>query len=161
MAQRKALTLVNGYVQELPSGDTLAGAVAAHSVSMTNANASAITIGQVVYCSGADEVDLARANADGTSKVLGLVSASSISNGASGAIQTDGVLSTTTTNWDALTGQTGGLTPGSDYILSPDTAGSLVVRSSTIDAGEWIVPVGKAISTTDMLIDIEDGIKRA
>ena len=161
MSQRKPLTIINGYVQELPSGDTVEGAVAAHSVSLTNANASAITKGQVVYVSAADTVDLARANADGTSKVFGLVSAASIANGASGSIQTDGILSQATTDWDALTGQSSGLTPGADYILSPDTAGSLVLRSSTIDSGEWLVQIGKAVSTTDLLIDIEDGIKRS
>ena len=161
MSQRRPLVLKDGFVQELPSGDTVAGASAAHTVGMTNANASSIVRGAPVYVSAAGAVDLAQADADATSKVLGLVADASVSAAASANIQTDGVLTGSTGEWDAVAGTTGGLTAGAQYILDPDNAGQIVERDSTIDSGEWMVPIGTALSTTELLIDIEDGVKRA
>lgn len=163
MAQRKPVILDNdGYIKELPSGDTISGASAAAFFSANNANAGSIVIGQPVYLTAAGEVDLAQADADGTRRVAGLAQDVSVAGGSSANIQVDGILTATTGQWDTVTGQTGGLTPGSDYILDPDNAGQLVLRSSVIDAGEWMQPVGRAISTTEMLIRVDEhGVKRS
>lgn len=160
MATKKPLVDYSGQKEELRAGDSIAGAAASHSKSMVNGNASPITICQAVYVSGNDEVDLAQANADGTSKVYGLVAATTISAAASGTVQTDGVLVGTTAQWDAVTGETGGLTAGQEYILSPDTPGALVARSTALDAGDWVKPVGVADSTTEMKIALESGWKK-
>lgn len=130
-------------------------------VEMTNGNAGAIAIGQPVYVSAANTVDLARANAQATTEVLGLVADVSIAASQPGNIQTDGILVASTVQWDAVKGGSGGLTAGQEYILDPDNPGQLVALSATIDAGEFIAPVGIALSTTALKIDIRRTIKQA
>jgi hypothetical protein len=116
---------------------------------MTNDNAGSIVICQPVYTKVNGNVDLARANASGTTEVLGLVHDTSIAASASGNILVDGVLTATTGQWDAVTGDSGGLTPGSIYYLSAATAGNLTKTAPTT-VGQYVVRVGRAISATKM-----------
>ena len=77
MALRKPLVLNAGQIEQLQAADTLD--VAANlTVTVTNDNAGAITEGMPVYISGADAVDKARANAEGTATVFALVKDASI-----------------------------------------------------------------------------------
>jgi len=123
-------------------------------VVVTNANAGALVIGTPVYKTAtADEVDEAQANALATAKVLGLVADVSIAAAAQGNVLTDGRLSATTTQWDAVTGETGGLTPGARYYLDPATAGMLTQTVPSAD-GEVVAPVGTAKSTTELEVSI-------
>lgn len=123
-------------------------------VEITNANAGSLVIGAPVYQTGtADEADKAQADALATAKVLGLVADVSIATTAQGNVQTDGRLFATTAQWDAITGQTGGLTPGARYYLSAATAGLLTTTPPSAD-GSVIAPVGQAKSTTEMEISI-------
>lgn len=115
----------------------------------TNGEAGAIAIGRAVYSSAADAVKLANANALGTKDVVGLVGAVSISSGAAGAIVSEGILAATTAQWDAVTGQTGGLTFGARYFLSNATAGALTTTAPT---SGYIAPVGIGQSTTKMRV---------
>jgi len=148
-----------GQIEQLQSGDTLDAAVSeVDVVSLTNNNASPIVIGAPVYTDVASGVDLAQADASATIEVLGLVQAVSIAAAASGFIQTDGVLAATTTQWDAVAGTTGGLTPGAIYYLSEATPGILTETAPTT-GGQFVVRVGKAISTTEMEISISQPIK--
>ncbi len=131
-------------------GRVTAGTLASTSVvtdTATNGEAGAIAIGRAVYVSGADQIKLANANASGTTNVVALVSATSIASSASGAIATAGVLTATTTQWDAVTGQSGGLTFGATYFLSNTTAGALTTTAPT---SGHVVPVGIALGTTRM-----------
>lgn len=121
------------------------------STSMTNAEASAIVIGRAVYVFSSDNVKLANANAAGTRLVVGLVAATSINAAAAGNVATAGVLVATTGQWDVVTGQTGGLTPGSIYYLSNATAGAL---TTTAPSTGYSAPVGIAMSTTRMKINV-------
>ena len=114
----------------------------------TNNNASPIVICSPVYSDGSTTVDLARANAVGTSRVLGLVASTSISASATGNIVVDGLFTATTAQWDAVTGQSGGLTAGSLYYLSAATAGRLTTTPPS-GSGEVIQPVGEATSTVE------------
>ncbi len=118
---------------------------------MTNSNASAIAIGRAVYVSGAAAVNLANANASGTVRAIGLVADTSIANGAVGNIATEGTVTATTTQWDAVTGQTGGLTSGARYFLSNTTAGALTTTAPT---SGYVVQVGIALSTTKIKLSI-------
>ncbi len=155
MSQRKPLVWgSDGRPEELTSADSLDAVVTTKdSISLTNANAGSIAIGQPVYAkTTADQVDLARANASGTKNVLGLVADTTIASSAAGVIQTDGVLTATTGQWDTVTGQTGGLTIGSEYWLSGAAAGGLT--SSVPGSGNYLVRVGTAVSTTEMEISI-------
>jgi len=155
VALRKPLVIISGQVQQLSSGDTLdASAAEVDVVVLTNGNASAIVIGSPVYSDAAGSVDLAQADASGTVEVLGFVKDTSISASASGSIQTDGILAATTAQWDIVTGDTGGLDAGAVYYLDPTTAGKLTATAPTTTS-QYVVRVGKAISTTEMEISIE------
>jgi hypothetical protein len=157
MSLKKPLVLNAGQIEQLQSGDTLDANISeVDVVSMSNGEASSITICQAVYVSDANEVGLGKADAAGTAKLLGLVQATSIEAAASGSIQTDGILSATTGQWDAVTGETGGLTANSTYYLSAATGGDL---TSTPPSTGYVVRVGLAISTTEMDISIENPIK--
>jgi hypothetical protein len=133
-----------------------AAAVANIATTMTNSEGSTISIGRAVYVFAGDAVKQAIANATGTRRVLGLVADTTINNLASGSIAVAGVLTATTGQWDAVTGQTGGLTPDAIYYLDNTTAGKL---TSTAPSTGWVCPVGYAISTTRMKIDVQPTIK--
>jgi len=159
MALRKPLVIVNGRIRQMAAGDTLDAIVSeVDVVTQTNENAGALIIGTPVYTSGSGEVDKAQANAVGTVDVLGLVRDASIATGQPGSIQTDGILTATTGQWDAVTGQTGGLTVGSIYYLSPTTAGQLTVTPPSA-VGQFVARIGKAISETSLEITIEQSVE--
>jgi len=158
MASRKPLVLVNGQIQQLQSGNSLDASVSkVDIVSRSNSNAGAITIGQAVYPDGNGSVDLGQANASGTVEVLGLVAATSIASAASGSIQTDGILTATTGQWDAVTGGTGGLVAGTVYYLDPSTAGHITSTAPTT-ASQYVVRIGVALSTTELEISVRPPI---
>lgn len=118
-------------------------------VSLTNNTGSTIGKLKALYkTTTADQIALAKADASTTQRFIGFAAAA-INNGAAGTVITDGVAVGLTTDWDAVTGQTGGLTPGSVYYLSDVTAGTITTNPPSSD---WRVPVGVAISTTQMLI---------
>ena len=156
MATRIPLVMgSSGLPERLQPSDEITVNTAATQVrTRTNGNAGNIVKGAPVYLTGvANTVDKARANAMSTSRVYGLVYDTSIAAGAGGAIATDGPVVATTTEWDAVTGQTGGLTAGSMYFLDPATAGKLTT-SPTNTQGEVNVLVGEAVSTTEMALNI-------
>jgi hypothetical protein len=158
MVARKPLVLVSGKIQQLQSGDSLnIPTLGVDLVTVTNAEATSIVIGAPVYIFGADSVKKARANAVGTSDVIALVYDTSIGASSSGNVALDGLVTATTGQWDAVTGQTGGLTVGATYYLDPSTAGMLTTTApSTV--GQTVVNIGFALSTTEMLLSIEDYI---
>ena len=154
MTMLKPLVIKSGLVQQLQSGDTVD---VQQGINQTNANAGTITIGQPVYCSAAGSVDLAKADAAGTTKVLGLVRDTSILTSASGEIYTDGILTATTGQWDAVAGTTGGLTFNTYYYLSEATAGHITATAPST-TGKYVVRVGYALSTTELKIEIQPEI---
>lgn len=159
MATRKPLVIVNGRIRQLAAGDTLDASVnEVDVISQINGNAGALVIGAPVYTSGSGEVDKAQANALATVDVIGLVRDASIATGQPGNIQTDGVLTATTGQWDAITGQTGGLTVGAIYYLSPSTAGQLTATPPSA-VGHFVARVGKALSETELEITIEQSVE--
>jgi hypothetical protein len=155
MAKKKPLVLTNGQIEQLQSGDQID---LRNSVSRANDNAGAITIGQPVYATSGTNVDLAQADAQGTVRIKGLVADVSIAAAASGDIIVDGILEATTGQWDAVTGDTGGLTPGSNYFLAAGSAGGLTTTAPS-GAGEFVVRVGHALSSTEFEIEIQQPIK--
>jgi hypothetical protein len=151
MAIQKPLVIVGGQIQQIPSGDTLSAASSeVDVVAMTNANASAITVGMAVYVSAAGSVNLANAAAAGTRQVLGLVKDASIAAASSGFIQTDGIISSA--SWEDVIG-TVNLTAGSIYYLST-TAGQLTTTAPS-GSGQYVCKVGMAISATELEIDTD------
>lgn len=121
-----------------------------------NGEASAIAIGRAVYVSASGQVKLAVANATGTKDVIGIVADTSISSGAEGKIATSGIVEATTTQWDAVTGQSGGLSFGGKYFLSNTIPGGL---TTTIPTSGYVNKVGIALSSTRLKLDIGPVIK--
>lgn len=126
-------------------------------ITQTNANVATVVPGTPVYeKTTANNVDKAQGNAIGTSWVIGLTIAS-IAAAASGVVRTAGPLTLTTVQWDAITGLTGGLTVGTRFYLDTATSGKLTT-SPTDSAGNFLVFVGHALSTTTMLINPDSPI---
>lgn len=160
MAIRKPLVIVAGQVQQLQAGDQLSAGVAlADTRALTNGEAAAsMPIGTPGYVSGAGAAKRAQANALATADVVGLVyDPAGIANGASGDFVVDGVVSATTAQWDAVTGQVGGLTPGSAYFLDPATPGKLTSTPPSA-VGQVVTRVGIALSDTDFDVRIGEPI---
>jgi len=152
MALVRPMIMVAGKLVQAQTTDTIQALVSeVDATAKTNDNAGAITLGQVVYPKANGNVDLARANSSGTVEVMGFVAAASIAAAAAGAIQMDGLISASTATWDALTGDTGGLTPGAVYYLSPTTPGS-ITKTAPTTSGQFVVRVGLADSTTTLRI---------
>lgn len=160
MANRKPLVDINGTLQELPASDTLDAAVSeVDVVSKVNDEGTDLLPGEPVYAFDANGVKRARANADGTRKVIGFAKAAHVA-GASGSVQTNGVISLSTAEWDAVAGTTGGLTVDAQYFLSSAAAGRMTGTAPST-SGNWVKPLGVALSTTELLINIQDGWKKA
>jgi hypothetical protein len=114
---------------------------------MTNGEATTIVAGMAVYISAADTVKMGLASAMATSNIFGIVTAASIAASAIGNVQHVGVVSLATALWDAVTGQSGGLTAGSMYYLDPATAGHMT--TTVPGSGNIVAVLGQAKSTTD------------
>ena len=121
-------------------------------IAVTNGDTASMSIGMAAYVSGADTVKRAKADASGTARVAGLMVATTGAAG-SGHIKTEGTLTATTGEWDAIAGTTGGLTAGTLYYLSSGTAGYLTSTAPT-SVGQFVTEIGEAMSTTKMRISI-------
>jgi hypothetical protein len=160
MAVRKQVVVgASGLLEQLQSGDSVTSPNAGVDLkTRTNAEAASVPIGTLVYNFAAGSFKKAQANAAGTADVAGMVYDASITNGASGQIATDGLVIATTGQWDAITGQTGGLTPLARYFLDPATSGRMTTTPPTT-AGQFNVLLGTADSTTDFDLHIEPEIR--
>ena len=138
----------------LLAGDTLSGAGATFVVG-NNQGAEMVKC-QPVYVSGPGHISLARADMLVTARVVGLVASDTIANGDPGNVQVVGELVATTGQWDAVTGQTGGLTPAANYYLSNTDSGML---TTTPPSSGVNIQVGTANDTTKMVIDLKPLIK--
>jgi hypothetical protein len=127
---------------------------ASSSVSTSLTAAEALTKFNAVYVFSTNNVKKARSNAAGTYRAIGFAAAA-ISNAASGQIIYGGTVTGTTGEWDAVTGQTGGLTAGSPYYVSNATPGNITATAPT---SGWIVRVGIALSTTTLLINLGEPV---
>ena len=154
--ERKPLVLDgNGNVTQLQPGDTLdARAKEVDSFGMINEDLNPIVKLSPVYISSSANVKPAQANAPATSKVIGLA-VEQIAPAANGSIQTDGQITATQAEWDAVTGQTGGLTPGATYFLDEANPGKLRVTAPT--SGSLVV-IGDALSDVALDLNLEKPI---
>lgn len=110
---------------------------------------STMVVGQPIYVSGNNTVDLAKADNVTTAEAVGLVLTGATA-GDDGEWIAEG--SVVKLDWTAITGSAA-LTPGSTYYLSEITAGMLSASAPTT-RGNYVVRVGKALSTTKIDIEI-------
>lgn len=144
MALRKPLVLVSGEIQQLQSGDSLSGNIGL--TALTNGDAATALIGEIMYISAADTVIKAKANASGTTDAAFFANSASTAAAAVGDFQSSGVLAGLS-----------GLTAGATYYLSAATAGAMTTTPPS-STGQYVVRLGKALSTTEFLINIERAI---
>ena len=158
MANRKPLVIVDGVVRQMSAADVLDVQLnEVDFITADNNEVGAIVIGTPVYVDGDGTVKKALADALSTAEVMGLVVDVTVAADDPARILTDGRLAATTAQWDAITGDVGGLTPGSIYYLDPETAGNLTTTAPTTDT-EVVARVGKALSTTIFEISINQPI---
>jgi len=110
--------------------------------------------GTPVYSFANGSFKRARANSVTSIKVIGLAF-ETINASTSGKIQTDGILTATTSEWDIITGSSGGLIQNSLYYLNEMLAGGL---KNTAPTSGYIVPVGTAISSTQLKINLFNSV---
>jgi hypothetical protein len=103
-----------------------------------------------------DEVVFSQANAANTANVAGLAATSGEFPG-SVDIQYAGPFEMPAAQWDAITGQSGGLTAHAPYYLSPTTPGHLTTTKVT-SGGNWNTPIGFALNATTLMIQIGTAI---
>jgi hypothetical protein len=114
---------------------------------------SNMNAGQPVYLKSNGHIDLARANAIGTSIVVGLLLSDVLSTFA-GAYIKDGSLYLV--DWTAVIG-VASLALGATYYLDPDLAGCLTAIAPT-STGKFVCSVGQAVSTKTLAIEIQPKI---
>jgi hypothetical protein len=159
MAIKKPLVIgTNGLPQQIQSGDTITVPNSGTDLQgMINGEAGAVVIGAPMYISAAGTVKKAQSNAAGTADVFGLMFDVSTAAAASGQVAKNGLVTATTGQWDAVTGQTGGLTFGAKYFLDPATAGRMTTTPPTT-VGQLVVLLGTAQSSTEMDVDIQSEV---
>ncbi len=126
------------------------GGGATSTVNMTNVDTGSVVIATPVYTFGSGTFKKGKANTQASIRLVGLA-ASTIAQDSSGSIQTDGVVTASTGEWDALTGDSGGLTSDTKYYLSETEAGKLKTIPPT---SGYVVPVGYAVSTTQLKLNL-------
>lgn len=146
---KKPLVLTDGEIEQLQSGDSLSPAP--NSLSLTNGESVIIPRCAPVFILSADTLGLG--DSASLPDIIGLT-ADDILVGGSGVVQTDGVLSAASEEWDVATGQTGGLTPGATYYLnSPHGLTAVPVATG------FLVRVGIAVNSTGLDIKISRPIR--
>lgn len=137
----------NGLFQQNQLGDYVANVI-----QRNNGSGSTAVIGNPVYEHAANDARRAFASGYSTSKVIGICISTSVANGSPMLIQTDGVVEATTTQWDTVTGGSGGLTLNAIYYLGTSVGTLTTTAPSAI--GEVVAPIGKALSTTELLLEV-------
>lgn len=84
---------------------------------------------------------------------LGIATGAGVVGGGPVPVQYLGPVHLTTAEWDAITGETGGLTLGARYFTGHVNPGTLV-RVTSIIPGDFITFVGTATSPTDLFLQI-------
>lgn len=117
-----------------------------------NGGSRSLVFGQPVY-SALSGIDSASAGNSEKRTVIGLVCENEIGLNVEGRIQFRDVLSGTVSQWTEVTGSPTGLVPGQAYFLSVES-GKLTYTPPTTE-GQNICYVGRAISNTDLFVDIQ------
>ncbi len=134
-------------------------AASAAGTTFVKTNNDAVTLQKCrpVHSSGIGMVARADANTATTSDLVGLVADGEVAVSASGRVQTSGIFTATTGEWDAITEQVGGLIEGSIYYLNVAPSGRLTIIPPS-SPGQYVVIVGVALSSTQLFINTQASI---
>jgi len=127
-----------------------AGVIAPSLTLLTNNQGASVPICSCVYTDSSNTFKLSRADIAATSLPVGLVS-TTISNGASGTVNTGSTMEATAAQWDAVVGGSGGLVPGAAYFLSNTVAGRI---TTVVPTSGYVVRIGQALSTTKLKVSV-------
>lgn len=157
--------LEDGKIYELGTGETNAdwfefavsggGGAGDNVLKMARNNEDFVDflIGTPVFAYSATGVRRAVANESSSAwKVLGLATGPVLA-GSNGLFQGEGKLTATVAEWEALTGNVGGLVANKTYFLDPVLVGKITLVPPTAD-GEYVCRIGVAYSPTELYIDI-------
>ena len=150
--QYKPLVIVSGQVRELESSESLNATVTAKEIIRLTADSNyTASVGEAVYIDGQGKAQPAKADAAASTYPVGFVRGAAdggtIAAGEILDIQTDGQAEGFSN-----------LTAGQKLYLSPSSAGD-VTATAPNTANQYVVPVGRAISATDILVEIGEPIK--
>jgi hypothetical protein len=127
-------------------------------LTLTNGDSVNLDGCQVVCSFGSGSCKRAKADALATATAIGLAAVGTNPPLSLMSVLVSGPVTATTAQWDAVTGQSGGLTAGAVYHLSNGTAGWLTTSvPSTED--HFVVRIGVALSSTTMLLQIQPPIQ--
>jgi len=146
---KKPLVLTNGEIEQLQAGDSLSSVP--NSLELVNGDIADAPVCVPVYISASNT--FLHAVGENFPNAIGITS-EPILMAASGIVQTDGKLSALTSDWDLMTGQIGGLTPGATYYL-----GLAIGLTPIPPTAGFLVRVGIAVNATDLEIKISRPIK--
>lgn len=152
MAIKKPLVITAGTVEQLQPGDRID-----LERTVTKTANGALPLATPVYFQLGGKAAPAQADNAFKTRVRGLVLFAAADTDPV-EVQVDGIFEATTGDWDAVTGQTGGLTEGETYYVDPDTPGKLTITAPTA-WGDYVAPVGNALSSTELDIEIGAPIK--
>lgn len=119
-----------------------------------NPTGGAVVVGKAVYLL-ANGTGIALADANGTAparNVAGLVCVGAADSGGTVDVQQESDLTLTTAQWDAITGDTGGLVPFTEYYLS-GTAGA-ITKTVPATTGDTDIVVGVAKTATTLNVRV-------
>lgn len=126
--------------------------------SVTIQTDSDVIPGTPVYITGTSRFELARADGLPQARMVGVATSATLA-GFAAEGQTQDVLELTTGQWDAVTGGSGGLTPGLPYYLDGVTAGRITTTAPSLPNFAYNVRVGVALSTTQLDIKVRAPFK--
>jgi hypothetical protein len=159
MALRKPVVVVNGQLQQLQAGDTLdAPQSGGDQIILTNDEATPVVIGAPVYMDAVSGFKKAQANAAGHQERdwSRRQVAEHHERDRRGRCRRTAFSQRPRRSGTRSRADTGGLTFNSVYYLDPATAGKLTKTAPTT-VGQYVMPIGLALSTTDLQITISTG----
>ncbi len=152
---KKSLVISNGQLEQLQAGDNLASIPII--LELINGEEYSFLPGGPAYISSANTAKYANADDISSKNIIAFAVAETLA-AETGVFQLNGQLTLPTADWDAITGETGGLTPGAIYFLD-DVDVARITKTAPTTIGSYVVKVGIAISTTDFEIIIGTPIK--
>ncbi len=157
MAVKNPLVLAaDGTIQQLQAGDSLPGGGGGVDFTVNKGFVSNANKGAPVRLDSSGDALAAQADVAANAKAIGLA-VSTVVSGDPANIQFAGLFSASSGEWNAITGEAGGLTPGATYYLDAAAPGGMTTVAPTT-AGQVVQEMGVALTDLVFLIAIKQPI---